>query len=147
MRSAWVSSSRASDQLRTAGSHSLRPGAPVGVALTRAVRVADGVSEGLADADAVAVGVGEATLDGAVGVYSALDRVSVEPAVTYSRIGDNGGPIAKQPAVFDAIGWLNGPDGQPETGDDIRIGAVPAEWVVDNFDVAAVAAEDTKFAG
>ncbi|MCB2126712.1 MAG: quinohemoprotein amine dehydrogenase subunit alpha [Rhodobacteraceae bacterium] len=95
----------------------------------------------------VAVGVGEATLDGAVGVYSALDRVSVEPAVTYSRIGDNGGPIAKQPAVFDAIGWLNGPDGQPETGDDIRIGAVPAEWAVDNFDAAAVAAEDTKFAG
>ena len=45
--------------MRTAGSHSLRPGAPVGVALTRAVRVADGVSEGLADADAVAVGVGE----------------------------------------------------------------------------------------
>ncbi|WP_413873175.1 quinohemoprotein amine dehydrogenase subunit alpha [Albidovulum sp.] len=94
-----------------------------------------------------AVAVGGASLDAAVGVYSALDRISVEPAVTYSRIGDNGGPIAKQPAAFDAIGWLNGPDGQPETDDDIRIGAVAADWSVDNFDEAAAAAEDAKFAG
>lgn len=94
-----------------------------------------------------AVGVGAASLDAALGVYATLDRVSVEPAVTYSRIGDNGGPIASQPAVFDAIGWLNGPDGQPETADDIRIGALAAEWTVDNFDAAAAAAEDAKFAG
>lgn len=94
-----------------------------------------------------AVAVGDASLDAAVGVYSALDRVSVEPAVTYSRIGDNGGPIPSHPAAFDAIGWLNGPDGQPETEDDIRIGALAAEWKVDNFDEAAAAAEDAKFAG
>lgn len=94
-----------------------------------------------------AVGVGAASLDAALGVYATLDRVSVEPAVTYSRIGDNGGPIPSQPAVFDAIGWLNGPDGQPETADDIRIGALAAEWTVDNFDAAAAAAEDAKFAG
>lgn len=43
----------------TSGSHSLRPGALVGVALPLAVPVAAGVREGLAVADAVAVGVGE----------------------------------------------------------------------------------------
>ena len=91
--------------------------------------------------------VGAVSLEGAVGVYAALDRISVEPAVGYSRVGDNGGPIAKQPAVFDAIGWLNGADGQPETGDDIRIGAFSAEWSVDNFDEAAAKAEDARFAG
>ncbi len=94
-----------------------------------------------------AVAVGAVSLEGAVGVYAALDRISVEPAVGYSRVGDNGGPIAKQPAVFDAIGWLNGADGQPETGDDIRIGAFSAEWSVDNFDEAAAKAEDARFAG
>lgn len=94
-----------------------------------------------------AVAVGDAVHDGAVGVYTALDRVTVEPAATYSRIGGNGGPIAKQPAVFDAVGWLNGPDGQPETEDDIRIGVLHAEWSIDNFDEAAAAVEDAKFAG
>lgn len=59
VRSDWVSTSWASDQLYNAGSHSHRPGALVGVALIRAVRVAEGVREGLAVDDAVAVGVGE----------------------------------------------------------------------------------------
>ena len=53
------------------------------------------------------------------------------------RIGGGGGPIAKQPAVFDAVGWLNGPDGQPETPDDIRVGAMPADWRTEDFDDAA----------
>lgn len=112
-----------------------------GVVLLKVTAAAD------AAAGRGAVGVGAASLDAALGVYATLDRVSVEPAVTYSRIGDNGGPIPSQPAVFDAIGWLNGPDGQPETADDIRIGALAAEWTVDNFDAAAAAAEDAKFAG
>lgn len=94
-----------------------------------------------------ALGIGAATLDSAVGVYSQLDHVTVEPALTYSRIGDNGGPIARQPAVFDAVGWLNGPDGVAGTADDIRIGVVPAEWSSDNFDEMARANEDARFAG
>lgn len=94
-----------------------------------------------------ALTLGEATLDNALAVYSALDRVSVEPTLTYSRIGGNDGPIPKQPAVFDAVGWLNGPDGQPETEDDIRVGVLDADWAFDNFDEAAVEMEDAKYAG
>lgn len=95
----------------------------------------------------VALGIGEAALDAAIGVYSQLDHVTVEPALTYSRIGDNGGPIPRQPAVFDAVGWLNGPDGVAGTEDDIRIGVVRAEWSSDNFDEIAAANEDARFAG
>lgn len=94
-----------------------------------------------------ALKLGEVTLDDGIVVYDALDRVTVEPALTYSRIGGNGGPIPKQPAVFDAVGWLNGPDDQPETEDDIRVGVMPADWRVDDFDEAAVEVEDAKYAG
>ncbi|AUH34209.1 quinohemoprotein amine dehydrogenase subunit alpha [Paracoccus tegillarcae] len=94
-----------------------------------------------------ALGVGDASLADGVAVYSALDRVTVEPPMTYSRIGGNEGPIPKQPAIFDAVGWLNGPDGKPETEDDIRIGTLQAEWKVTDFDAAAAAMKDAEFAG
>jgi len=91
--------------------------------------------------------VGEAALDQGLAVYGALDRISVEPPLTYSRIGGNDGPIAKQPAVFDAVGWLNGPDGQPETEDDIRVGVLQAEWRTEDFDKAAAQMKDAHYAG
>ena len=102
-----------------------------------------------ADAPAAAgdVAIGASALPGALTVYPALDRVTVEPALTYSRIGGNGGPIPKHPAQFEAIGWLNGPDGQPETADDIRVGAMPADWRTEDFDDAARQMEDARFAG
>ncbi|WP_240558728.1 quinohemoprotein amine dehydrogenase subunit alpha [Paracoccus contaminans] len=80
-------------------------------------------------------------------VYRALDRIAVEPALTYSRIGGNGGPVAKHPAQFEAIGWLNGPDAKAETADDIRVGAMPADWRTEDFDEAAKKMEDARFAG
>ena len=93
------------------------------------------------------VRVGDASLDGAMAVYGALDRISVEPPLTYSRVGGGGGPIAKQPAVFDAVGWLNGPDGQPETADDIRVGVMAADWRTEDFDEAAAEIKDAQYAG
>lgn len=93
------------------------------------------------------VSIGTATLPDALAVYASLDRVAVEPPLTFSRIGGNGGPIPKQPAVFDAIGWLNGADGKPGTDDDIRVGALTAEWTVSNFNAEAERMEDAKFAG
>lgn len=102
-----------------------------------------------ADAPAAAgdVAIGASALPGALTAYPALDRVTVEPALTYSRIGGNGGPILKHPAQFEAIGWLNGPDGQPETPDDIRVGAMPADWRTEDFDAAARQMQDARFAG
>lgn len=93
------------------------------------------------------VRIGALSKPDALVVYPALDRLTVEPELTYSRIGDNGGPIAKHPAQFEAIGWLNGPDGKPETEDDIRVGAIQANWRTEDFDEAANKMEDARFAG
>lgn len=81
-------------------------------------------------------------------LYDSVDRLTVEPAFTIARVGGGSpnGPAAV-PAYFKAIGWMNGPDGAPETEDDVRVGAIPASWKVDNSDEIAEAMEDAKFAG
>lgn len=91
--------------------------------------------------------VGESKLAGALAVYAKVDSVRVEPEMTIARIGDGGGPIPRHYAQFEAVGYLNGKDGKPGTKDDIRLGALPAQWSTDNFDDVAKALEDAKFAG
>ncbi|WP_323771807.1 quinohemoprotein amine dehydrogenase subunit alpha [Antarctobacter sp.] len=81
-------------------------------------------------------------------LFDTLDRLTVEPGFTIARVGggsDNG--PAPVPARFKAIGWWNGPDGTPDTDDDIRLGAVDAEWSVENHDDIAEAMKDAAFAG
>jgi quinohemoprotein amine dehydrogenase len=51
------------------------------------------------------------------------------------------------PAQFEAIAWLEGPDGQAGTDDDVEIGAMPATWAVQNFDQVAQELDDAAFAG
>ncbi len=89
---------------------------------------------------------GEAT--GSVALYTVPDRITVEPAFTIARVGggDAGAP-PPVPASFSAIGWWNGPDGTPETEDDIRIGEVAAEWSFGNANETAKAMQDAAFAG
>ncbi len=93
------------------------------------------------------LGIGSLSLPGALVVYDKIDRVAVVPELTFSRIGDNGGPIPKVPAQFEAVGFAHGPDGQPETADDLLIGVVPATWRTEDYDAAAVEMQDAKFAG
>jgi quinohemoprotein amine dehydrogenase len=94
----------------------------------------------------VALSAGGAT--GQVAVYSAMDRLAVEPAFAIARVGGGSdiGPDAV-PIDFAAVGYWNGPDGQPGTEDDIRIGEVPASWSSGNTNEVAEAMEDAKFAG
>ncbi|MCO8143672.1 quinohemoprotein amine dehydrogenase subunit alpha [Rhodovulum tesquicola] len=80
-------------------------------------------------------------------LYDRLDRIAVVPEVTISRVGGNDGPIAKVPAQFEVLGYLNGPDGEPGTEDDILVGHFPADWSTENFDEVAAAMEDARFAG
>lgn len=100
-----------------------------------------------ASGDALAtVSVGE---EGAtVAFYRTVDRLSVEPPFTIARVGGGSdyGPEAV-PAAFHLVGWWNGPDGAPETEDDIRIGALPADWSVGNWDDIAAAMKDADHAG
>lgn len=92
------------------------------------------------------VSVGKAT-GGEFTVYAALDSVAVEPAFTIARVGGNGGTTAPVSAQFEAVGYLNGPDGKPGTEDDIRVGALPAAWTLEPFNDAAKMMQDVKFAG
>lgn len=83
----------------------------------------------------------------AAGAGAAIDRIAVEPSYQVARVGDGGGPIPKEYAVFDAVTWSNGPDGKPETTDDVRIGAVPATWHVEPWHEQAREDRDVDFAG
>lgn len=81
-------------------------------------------------------------------LFDSVDRVTVEPEFTIARVGggSDNGPAAV-PAHFKAIGWWNGPDGEPGTEDDIRLGALDAEWRVENANETAEAMKDATFAG
>jgi quinohemoprotein amine dehydrogenase len=93
----------------------------------------------------VSIGLGDLAAD--VVLYDRLDRIAVVPDLTISRVGGNGGPLPKVPAQFEAMGYLNGPDGTPETEDDVAVGYFPAAWSTENFDEMAAAMEDAKYAG
>ena len=104
-----------------------------------------------ADANAASgartVGVGGVDADGLLTVYQAIDFLTVEPSYNIARVGGGGGPIPPVPAQFEAIAWLQGPDGQAGTDDDVEIGAMPAKWAVQNFDDVAEELDDAAFAG
>lgn len=51
------------------------------------------------------------------------------------------------PAQFEAIAWANGADGEQGTDDDVRIGAMPATFAVENFDEVAADLDDVAFTG
>jgi len=91
--------------------------------------------------------VGAATDFAALTVYRTLDTVRVEPPYTIARVGGNGGPVPKVDAQFQAVGYLNGEDGEPGTADDLRVGVFPATWSTRNHGEAAVAMDDARFAG
>lgn len=80
-------------------------------------------------------------------LYRQIDSLRVEPAFAIARLGGGGSPIHRVSAQFQAIAYLDGPDGKAGTKDDIRLGPVTAKWSVENFDDTAKAANDVKFAG
>ncbi len=96
-------------------------------------------------AGSVVLAVGE---DNAVmNIYTQVDYIKVTPDYGISRVGGGGGPIPKVMAQFEATGYSNGPDGLANTDDDISLGMVPAAWSVENYNAAAAAMQDAKYAG
>ena len=91
--------------------------------------------------------VGALTTVPLVTVYDRVDSVRVFPAEAIARVGGNGGTLDRVPAQFLAVGYMNGADGEPGTGDDVRIGPLDATWSVDNANELAASLEDAKFAG
>lgn len=80
-------------------------------------------------------------------IYNKVDTVQVSPGYGVARAGGTGGVIPAVTAQYEALGYMNGPDGKPGTADDIRIGVMPAAWSTENRDEMATYMEDAKFAG
>lgn len=85
--------------------------------------------------------------DVAFTLFRQVDRIAIEPAYAVARVGGNGGSQPIVEAMFDAVGFSNGADGEPDTADDLRIGVLPAQWSVAPFDAQAEADADVRFAG
>jgi quinohemoprotein amine dehydrogenase len=81
--------------------------------------------------------------DGAV-VFNQISRIKVVPLAGLARVGGNVFP--KQLQQFDAIAYFNGPDGKPDTDDDLEIGRVNATWSLEEYGVT-YDDDDVKFVG
>ncbi|KLE08597.1 quinohemoprotein amine dehydrogenase subunit alpha [Aliarcobacter butzleri] len=80
-------------------------------------------------------------------VYKKIDALSITPDYAISRVGDGGGAMPKQHAIFEAYGIIAGNDGKIGTSDDINIGKVNAKWSIEPFDEKAKEDEDVKYVG
>ncbi|HXH03536.1 MAG TPA: quinohemoprotein amine dehydrogenase subunit alpha [Candidatus Competibacteraceae bacterium] len=130
-----------------AGAVELGPDVTVGKVVSRSADSVTVEAEAAADAAAGArsVAVGDTRRDAALVVYSRLDSVRIEPDYALGRVG--GGSTPPVTAQFEAVGYLNGPDGQPGTEDDVRVGVFPAEWSTADFNEAAAEMKDAHYAG
>jgi quinohemoprotein amine dehydrogenase len=72
-----------------------------------------------------------ATSEAAIAIYDKVDFIKVRPEAGLSRLG--GIQYPKQLQQFEAIAYLNGADGKPETKDDIELGLVDAFWGVEEY--------------
>lgn len=91
-----------------------------------------------------AVFLAGATGDGSVAVYDAIDFVKVQPQAGLARVG--GANFPKQFQQFEAVAYANGPDGKPNTKDDIELGLVDASWGLEEY-TATYDDDDKEFVG
>lgn len=104
-------------------------------AATVEVEVAANATVGARDVFAAGASVPSAAV-----VYDKIDQIKVRPMAGMARIGGIAHP--KQFQQFEAIAYHNGPDGKPDTKDDIEIGPVTAAWNIDEY--AATYHDDDK---
>jgi len=106
---------------------------------TVAVDVAATAAQGMRD-----VFVAGASRQRALAVFQRVDSIKVKPDWAMARVGGVGFPKAL--AQFEAWGYSNGPDGRAETGDDIELGLVDAQWSLEEY-AATYDDDDVKFVG
>jgi quinohemoprotein amine dehydrogenase len=90
------------------------------------------------------VSVKGAAAPNAYAVYDKMDFVKVTPVTSLAHLGSPSHP--KGYAQFETIAYSNGPDGKPNTADDIELGPVPATYKLEEF-VASYGDDDTHFVG
>jgi quinohemoprotein amine dehydrogenase len=121
-----------------------------GVAVTGVVRASpDSVTVRVNVDSGAAIGkrdlyaAGSSLRDAAV-VYDKIDRIKLSPVSGLARVG--GIVFPKQLQQFDAIAYYNGPDGRPDTDDDLEIGRVNAAWSLEEY-ATTYDDDDVKFVG
>ena len=67
----------------------------------------------------------------AVAVFDKVDYIKVTPDAGMARVG--GVNFPKQFQQFGAVAYNRGPDGKPQTADDISLGTADVEWSIDEF--------------
>ncbi len=80
----------------------------------------------------------------AVVVYDKVDFIKVRPQAGMARNG--GARFPKQYQQFEAIAYHNGPDGKPNTADDVEIGPVSVAWQMEEF-AATLGDDDLQYVG
>jgi quinohemoprotein amine dehydrogenase len=122
------------------GVHTLSVSAAAGGAMVTArVRVDSAAVPGRRDAH-----LGAAHLEHAVVVYDTVSRIKVTPPAGMARIG--GAAFPKQLQQFEAAAWHDGPDGKPNTADDLPLGRVPVTWSLEEY-TATFGDDDLRFVG
>lgn len=87
---------------------------------------------------------GRAVVPDAVVVFDAVHRVSVAPQTGLARVGGLNFP--KGYVRFEARAYHDGPDGAPDTHDDLDLGMVDVDWSLEEY-AATFGDDDTSFVG
>ncbi len=103
------------------------------------VDVADGAANGYRD-----ISLRRHFASRAVAVFDKIDYIKVNPEAGMARVG--GVAFPKQFMQFDATAYNRGPDGKPQTPDDISLGAADVDWSIDEFP-ATFDDDDKDFVG
>jgi len=85
-----------------------------------------------------------ATGEASVAVYNTVDFIKVTPQAGLARVG--GVNFPKQLQQFEAVAYANGPDGKPDTKDDIALGLVNVSWSIEEY-TATFTDDDKDFVG
>jgi quinohemoprotein amine dehydrogenase len=87
---------------------------------------------------------GGSTLAGAVAVHDGIDRIEITPLTGMARTGGANFPKGYQ--TFEAIGYDDGPDGEPNTEDDLSLGRADVTWRLEEY-AATFGDDDIDFVG
>jgi quinohemoprotein amine dehydrogenase len=83
-------------------------------------------------------------VEDALVVHDGVDRIEVTPQAGMARTGGAAFPKAYQ--VFEALGFDDGPDGEPDTEDDLALGRVEVSWGMEEY-AAIFGDDDIEYVG
>jgi quinohemoprotein amine dehydrogenase len=90
------------------------------------------------------VSVAGALKPAAVMVFNHVDGIKILPRAGMARVG--GAVFPKQLQQFEAVAFHNGPDGKPNTKDDLSLGIVDVAWKLEEY-TATFGDDDLAFVG